>query len=165
MAPHWTYDSTAFTDTGAGYYTGATKGVRWQIRLMIQDTNTNRQLFQDEEVDWQQTLWPNAATAAAALCDILVAKAGSVRSKKVDDLSITYDPMFYRSLAAQLRAQGAGYQVPYAGGISVADKEAVRADTDWVRPAINRNQDNNSQAPTAETPPIQGGSGNPVTSI
>jgi hypothetical protein len=160
----WTYDFTDFLNTNAGTYPGSFEGVRYQIRFLIQDTNTNRQLFQDEEIDFQQTLEMNPWTMAAALCDILVAKAGSIKQKKVEDLSITYDPEFYRQLAGQLRARGSNYQIPYAGGISVADKLAQQLDTDWVQPAISRGLDNNPQAPGPANPPVNSISSNPLAS-
>ena len=160
MATHWTYDAEALNSTTAGYYTGSTAGERWQIRLLIQDTNTARQLFQDEEIDWQQTKEANIYMAAAALCDVLVAKAGGVKSKKISEFAISYDPRYYQSLAAQLRARGFGHQVPYAGGISIADKLAQQSDPDWVPPAIPRGLDNNPAAPAPATPNT-----NPLTTI
>jgi hypothetical protein len=163
--PSWTYDTTKLTSTDAGYFTGSTIGVRYQIRLLIQDTNSARQLFQDQEIDWIQTQEMNAYTAAAALCDTLVAKAGGVKAKKISELAIQYDPVFYRQLAGTLRARGSGYQIPYAGGISIADKQAQQGDADWVQPAISRGLDNNPIAPEPANPP-QGGSGtngNPLT--
>lgn len=166
MATHWTYDPTLFDSTTAGYYTGSTVGLRYQIRLWIQDTNTLRQLFQDEEIDWQQTQESNGYMAAASLCDILVAKAGGVRRKRISDFDISYDPVFYLTLSGNLRARGSGHQIPYAGGISIADKEAQQQDSDWVQPAISRGLDSNPAAPQPATPPAGGtGSGNTLTSI
>lgn len=160
----WTYDPTQFNDATAGTYTGSTKGIRWQVRLYIFDTNTNRQLFQDEEIDWIQTTEMNAFTMGAALCDMLVAKAGGIRRKRISDFDISYDVEFYRSLAATLRARGAGHQVPYAGGISVSDKLAQQSNPDWVSPAIPRGLDNNPAAPGPASPPIDP-NGSPLTSI
>lgn len=156
----WTYDFTAFADTAVGTYTGSTKGERYQIRFWLQDTNTNRQLFQDEEIDWAQTQEANRYMAAASLCDVLIAKAGGLKMKKISEFQIAYDPRYYQILAGQLRARGAGHQVPYAGGISISDKLAQQSDTNWVPPAVPRGLDNNPAAPAPATP-----STNPLTSI
>ena len=156
----WTYDSAAFDSTTVGTYTGSKKGERWQVRLLIQDTDTIRQLFQDAEIDWQLTKEANVYMTAAMLCDILVAKAGNVKSKRISELVISYSASFYRSLAGELRARGSGHQVPYAGGISIADKDALRDDSDWVPPAIPRKLDDNPAAPVPGAP-----STNPLTTI
>lgn len=134
------------------------------VRFLIQDTNTLRQLVQDEEIEWSLTQEMNVYTAAASICETLVAKAGSTKEKKISNFYIVYDPMFYRTLAATLRARGSGYQVPYAGGISQSDKLAQQADADWAPPAIPRGLDNNASAPSPATPPA-GGTGNPLTTI
>jgi len=156
----WTYDYTLFADTSTGTYAGSIVGERYQIRLWLQDTNTNRQLFQDEEIDWAQTQEANKYMAAASLCDVLIARAGGIKSKKISEFQISYDPRYYQLLAGQLRARGAGHQVPYAGGISIADKTALQSDPDWVPPAFPRGLDDNPAAPAPATP-----STNPLTTI
>lgn len=125
-----------------------------QVRFLVHDTDTSRQLFQDEEIKWVLTQEANVYTTAAMLCENLVAKNGGVKSKKISELSITYDPVFYMTMAANLRARGAGHQVPYAGGISVSDKLAVQADTDATTSAIVRGLEDNPAAPPVATPPI-----------
>lgn len=156
----WSYEPTQFNSTTSGAYSGSTVGVRYQVRLIIQDTNTSRQLLQDEEIDWFQTVEPNVYTAAAACCESLVIRAGGVRSKKISEFQIVYDPGFYQTLAMQLRGRGASYQIPYAGGISISDKIAQQDDSDWVSPAIPRNLDDDPGAPRPATP-----SSNPLTTI
>jgi hypothetical protein len=145
----WSYDPAAFLDTTAGFYPPSTVGTRNQVRFWIQDTQSSRPLLQDAEVDWTLTTESNVYMAAAACCDLLVAKAGNVRTRKVGDLELTYDPEFYRQLADVLRARGAGHQLPYAGGISIADKMAQENDPDWVPPRLFRGEFDN---PDAEQP-------------
>lgn len=156
----WTYDFSELDSTAEGTYSGSTVGARYAIRLLIQDTNTNRQLFQDEEIDWMQTQEANAYMTAAALCDMLVARAGGVKSKAISRLKLTYDVQFYRHLANQLRSRGLTHQSAYAGGISIADKLALQSDSDWVPPAFPRGLDDNPAAPAPATP-----STNPLTDI
>jgi len=143
----WSYDPGMGTDKD-------------KVRFLVQDTNTNKQLFQDQEIIWVISTEDNIYTAAAMLCDQLVTKAGGVSKKTIGDLSISYNPAFYRTLGGQLRARGAGNQVPYAGGISVGDKEAQAEDIASTSPSIVRNLDNNLAAPGPALP-----SNNPLTSI
>lgn len=149
MPGTWSYDPTDLASSSKD-----------AVRFLIQDTQTTRQLMFDEEVTWVLTQEANTYMAAAACCDILVARGGNIKSKTVGDLSITYDVGFYRALAATLRARGLTHQTPYAGGISIADKIAQQGDSDWVPPAISRGLDNNPAAPQPETP-----STNPLTTI
>jgi hypothetical protein len=157
----WTYDPTKFNDaTASTYYPPATLGQLMQVRFLVQDNQTARQLLDDNEIYWTLTEEANVFMAAAACCDQLVSRAGSIKSKQISEFKIAYDPMFYRALAASLRARGAYYQIPYAGGISITDKEAQQAQTDWVAPAISRGLDDNPAAPKPSTP-----SSNPLTTI
>lgn len=143
----WTYDSALSTPKD-------------KVRFLIQDINTARQLFQDEEIDWVVSTEADEYTAAAMLAETLVAKAGSVKFKKISEFSIQYDPMFYRGLSTTLRARGAGHQVPYAGGLSVAEKAASRADRDLVQTSVARNMEENPEAPAPRVP-----SQNPLTEL
>lgn len=145
MPGTWTYDPTLFNSTTVGQYATSTMGVRYQVRFLIQDTQTARQLMFDEEIDWVQTQEMNAYMMAARCCDELVAKYGNVAMKKIGDLSITYGK-FYAELAASLRSRGEGYQTPYAGGISLADKLAQEADPDWIAPRAFRGEFDNAGA-------------------
>lgn len=145
----WSYDPTLMLSTTAGQYAGSTVGMRTQIRFVIQDVQTARQLLQNEEIDWIQTLESNAYLMAAMCCEILVARAGNVKTKTVGPLSLTYDPEFYRGLAATLRSRGMTNQMPYCGGISISDKLAQQDNTDWVPPRFFRGMFDN---PGAEQP-------------
>jgi hypothetical protein len=131
-----------------------------QVRFLVQDTNASKQLFQDEEIAWVLRTEANIYTAAAQLCDLLIAKAGSTRKKIIGDLSITYDVVFYRSLAGNLRARGAGHQMPYAGGISITGKQQQQGDSDATPPSVFRNLEENPAAPSVSVPPI-----NPLETI
>lgn len=135
-------------------YNPALPSERDQVRFLIQDTNTSKQLFQDSEIDWVLTQEMNVYTAAASLCDTLVFKAGAVRAKKIGDFGITYDPSLYRTLGGSLRARGMGHQVPYAGGLTNSDKSTLQLDTDAVQPSISRGQSDNPAAPKADIDPL-----------
>ena len=142
----WTYDATLMQSTTAGTYTGSTVGLRNQIRFVVQDVRTERQLLQDAEIDWVQTLEANAYMMAAFCCEILVARAGNIKTKSVDGLSLGYDVEFYRGLAATLRARGLSNQMPYCGGISISDKQTQQDDADWVPARFFRGMFDNPRA-------------------
>jgi hypothetical protein len=59
-------------------------------------------------------------------------------SKAVGDLRLEAQQKFqqYSTLAKSLERQGSIKATPYAGGISVADKRSVEANTDRVAPAF-----------------------------
>ena len=155
----WTYDPEEMQSTTAGTYAGSTVGMRNQIRFVVQDVRTERQLLQDAEIDWVQTLEANAYMMAALCCEILVARAGNVKSKTVGGMSLTYDVEFYSGLAATLRSRGLTNQMPYCGGISISDKLAQQASTDWVPPRFFRGMFDNPRAvqPSAS---VEDGNGN-----
>jgi hypothetical protein len=142
----WTYDPTQMLSATGGTYSGSTVGVRNQIRFVVQDVQTSRQLLQDAEIDWVQTLEANAYMMAALCCEILVARAGNIKSKSVDGLKLEYDVEFYRGLAATLRARGLTNQMPYCGGLSISDKLAQQDDPDWVPVRFFRGMFDNPRA-------------------
>lgn len=154
MAGHFTYDPTKLDSVTAGKYTGSTEGARFQIRMYLQDTDSARILFSDEEIDWAQTQEANVYAAVASLADVLVSRARGVKSKKVDELSIVYDWQFYQTLAGTMRARGMGHQLPYAGGISKSDKLLYQQNEDNVQPTIVRGLDDNPQAPQPSIPSV-----------
>lgn len=111
------------------------------VRFLIQDTTTaagaaGGRLVTDAQIAFAIAEEMNVYTAAAAICDILVAQAKGVRSKSVGDVSVSYDAGFYESLGKRLRKRGETYVSVYAGGQSVSDKETDTADTDRVQPSF-----------------------------
>lgn len=162
QAQNWTYEPREFDSTTVGAYTGSTIGQRYQMRLLIRDTNDLRPLFYDEELDWFQTQEDNVYAAAAAAAEQLVIQGGGVGTRKVGDLTVSYDVSIYRSLAGRLRARASSNQMPYCGGISIADKLAQRADADAVRPVFTVGIHDNPGAPKpdAESPSV-----NPLSTI
>ena len=131
-----------------------------QVRFLIQDTTPSRALFQDDEILWVVKQEANVYMAAARLADTLAVKNGGIRSKVIGDLKIAYDPAFFHILSSSLKARGMTYQMPYAGGISIADKLRQQLDTDATTPSMVRRLDDNPAAPAPNVP-----SSNPLTSI
>lgn len=121
----WTYSSTDLSTTLA------------VVRLLIGDTDTTDQQLSDEEIAAFTTRYGGVYFSAAAAAESLASKYARFASKTVGRLSIQQGERgdHYHDLAASLRRQGAtAGLVPYAGGISEADKTTVEADTDRIKP-------------------------------
>ena len=131
----------AYTYADAPDSVGTAAQKRDAVRFLIQDTKTaaganGGKLVTDAEIAFAIVEEMNVYTAAASCCDSLVARAGGVSSRRVGDVSVSYDAGFYKELGARLRKRGEVYMTVYAGGISVSDKETDRTDTDVVQPGI-----------------------------
>src|SRR3972149_1766028 len=123
MAASWTYDADLSKPKD-------------RVRFLIQDTDTNRQLFQDQEIIWELSQEVNIYMTAARLCDIMAAKTRSLRSKSVGGLSLTWTTETWEGVAAKLRLRGSTYQLPTAGGVLVDDRDAFWEDSDLLRPSF-----------------------------
>jgi hypothetical protein len=131
------------------------------IRLLIGDTDTSDQLLNDEEIAWVNTQAsgsPTATTAlhkAAAQCMRAIAsKWTRLADQSVGDLKVSLSQKAESALVTarelDLQAAGnAGVPVPFAGGISKADKETREADTNRVDPFFVTNQFPNITDPGA----------------
>ena len=121
------------------------------VRFEIDDKDCTPETdaaISDEEIQYLIDNNNHILLAAAAAADAVAGKySDSPASKKVGDLSITYDAggiaATYTSLAKSLRRRAAvkvGSKV-YAGGLSKADKKTQELDTDRVQPVFTMGQD------------------------
>lgn len=136
--------------------------VRDQIRLLIYDTDANDPLLADEEIDTIATLEAGDVTApynvfrVAAECARRVAGSFSRQGDQTDGtvrVAFSTRASDYRTLAKELyaRSRRSGF-APYAGGISVSDKQSVSDDTDRVRPFFTRDMLTAPGTATGEPP-------------
>ena len=127
------------------------------IRFLTGDTDTNDQLINDEEIAWTNNQVTGSDTATTALYEVsyrvMVAIASKFRrlaDQSVGDLKVD---MFQkatnaREQAALLKQQAlreGNTPTPYAGGISVSDKEIDEENSDIVQPYFSRGQWTNSR--------------------
>jgi hypothetical protein len=115
------------------------------IRFLIGDTDTTDQLLSDEEIAWVNTEasgTPTATTdlydAAYRCCLTVAAKLARQADKAIGDLSVKLSQraVAYRTQAdslKQLSMRSSGVPVPYAGGITISDKEIDEDNTDLNR--------------------------------
>lgn len=112
------------------------------VRFLIGDTLSNDQQFQDAEILAALVLRPNPYGAGAALCRSLAArlsrKVATTSSAGGMTISAQQGAAAYRIMALDLEGQAValGGAMPYAGGISIADKQAQETDDDRVSPAF-----------------------------
>jgi len=116
-----------------------------KIRFLIGDTDPDDRQLADEEILFCVSDRPSIYSAAAMACRTLAAKYARSVTKQVGDLKIdaTVRQQHYNDLADEYDAKsGEGglsiyaLSAPYAGGISVADRDAQSADSDRVDPAF-----------------------------
>jgi hypothetical protein len=116
---------------------------RDKVRFLIQDTVVASAMLQDEEIDFMLIEYPNYKMAAANCADVLSSKfASAAEDRQIGNLRLRYADKSkkYADLANRLRMQASKFILPYAGGISKADKEAINDETDRVEPSFRRGQ-------------------------
>lgn len=124
----WTYDIALAT-------------AKDQIRSLIGDTDSTDPLLQDEEIAFYATQESGVYRQAAACCRTVAGKFARRVDRAVGDLrlSSSQQATAYLSLAGELlRKAAVSDAVPYAGGISIGDKDGVEDDTDRVVPKFTR---------------------------
>lgn len=135
---------------GTWIYTGnpAAANKDW-VRWRVGDVRADDQLVSDEEINAALTdANSNKNLAAAMVCERIAADFSREADFTINDGSgasrtnaLSQRAASYLKLATTLRDAAAGsttiFAAPYAGGISIADKDAQEDDTDRVSPAFN----------------------------
>jgi hypothetical protein len=115
------------------------------IRFLIGDTDTTDQLLSDEEIAWVNTEASGTSTGTTALydaayrcCLTIASKLAREADKQIGDLSVSMSQRAkaYREQAASLKAlsgREGGVPIPYAGGITISDKEIDEENSDIFR--------------------------------
>jgi hypothetical protein len=115
------------------------------IRFLIGDTDTTDQLLSDEEIAWVNSEASGTATGTTALydaayrcCLTIASKLAREADKQIGDLSVSMSQRAkaYREQAASLKelsGREGGVPIPYAGGITISDKEIDEENSDIFR--------------------------------
>ncbi len=125
----WTYDTSLSTNKD-------------KVRFFAGDTNPSAAItVTDEEIGGVLSLGGGVRSAAAMVCENLALQYAQRGQRLTDDIGQSVD---YGKLAEQftdrarvLRSQASFGAVPFAGGISVAQKQATSANADRVVPAFS----------------------------
>mgnify|MGYP001553039507 CR=1 FL=1 len=114
-----------------------------EVRFLIGDTDTSNEILTDAEIDYTINDKGSVSAAAVACAEAIAAQYAKKADKSVGDLKISYSKLYdtYIKLANRLK-QKASLKLgkPYAGGISIEDKESVEEDTDRVQPRFERDK-------------------------
>lgn len=104
-----------------------------QVRFLIQDTHPERPLVQDTEIAFLLAQeGGNVWQAAARGLEVAASAFSRYRSRTVGDVTVVYfTPAEASARADSYRRRGLYAQVPTAGGISLADIEVLRQNSDW----------------------------------
>jgi hypothetical protein len=115
--------------------------VKDQVRFLVGDTDGADQLLSDEEILWLVSEFGNPYLAAAQAAEAIYS-GGKLVDKKIGDLEIKASMRAdqFMKLAKSLRRRAGRGAMPYAGGISIADKDAYRDNTDIPTPAFEEGQ-------------------------
>lgn len=123
------------------------------VRFMIGDTDTTEQLVTDEEITATVTQFGTAYRTALALCDRLIAKFSRLVDSKFEGEGefkfsqlVTNIKAIKEGLILQGDPSSGGGPIPYAGGLSIADKDAQEDDTSRVTPMAYRDLHANPEA-------------------
>lgn len=117
------------------------------VRFLIGDTNSSRQLVQDETIVAVLGAEPNRYIAAAEICEYLVrglTAGGALEDRKVGETRIRYRRTAdLLALAMRLRLRGSAHMKPSAGGVYQSDTDSYNADTSLDRQEIGKGMFNN----------------------
>lgn len=133
----WTYDVTQLQTEP-----------KYQVRMLVRDTDTNRQLVQDEEIDYILSSNTNIYLASAIIAEMIAKQYALQPDTKTDIFSESYNNVatVYTKLAESLRKDAVRYTSStfYAGGISLSDKEVRESNTDRTPPYFTRTEGDNN---------------------
>ena len=122
------------------------------IRFLIGDTDSNDQLLSDEEISWINAEASGTPTglnaiydAAYRACLAVAASLSRLADKSIGDLSVQLSQKAagYRATATEMKTlafRKGLVPTPYAGGISISDKDIDDEDSDSVRPYFRTGQ-------------------------
>ena len=112
------------------------------VRFLIGDTNSSRQLVNDETIEAVLGAEPNRYVAAAEIAEYLaraLTAGGALEDRKVGETRIRYrrtaDLLI---LAARLRLRGSAHMKPSAGGVYQTETNTYNSDTTLDRQQIGK---------------------------
>lgn len=128
----WTYNDALTTDKD-------------KVRIRIGDIESTDPVLSDGEITYALSVASNDLNQAAiCACEFAIAKYSKQPDVRFGPSSVSGSQRSaqYRALLGELkrRSISSGSALPYAGGISVSDKQTQEANTDRVQPAFARAQ-------------------------
>lgn len=110
------------------------------VRFAIGDTIQNDPLLQDEEISYIVAQNPSIDDSAYAAAVAIVAKFSRLTDIMAGKEKIFYSQKVkqYQQLADKLWLNAGVVVIPYAGGVSAADKENMQNDKSIVQPSFKK---------------------------
>lgn len=120
-------------------YSNPADSTRDELRFLIGDTIEADPLLTDEELDYLLDDRGSVTGAAVGACEQLIARFAREPDRRIGQLSISNSQRVtqYEKLLKTLRTRTMVSAVPYAGGISVADKQNNIDNSDRPRMPIH----------------------------
>ncbi len=121
-------------------YTNPSTSNRDAVRYLTGETDTNNQTTSDEEIAFQLSQEGGIYAAAVAVATALAAKYAGLADASFGPSRVAYSQKSagYLKLVKELRAKVGLRATPFAGGISIADKNTREQDTDRVQPTFSK---------------------------
>lgn len=120
-----------------------------QVRFLIGDTDQSDPLLQDAEIEWVLSQYQfSPINAAIRCCEGIVAKFSRLANEAVGQVRIDFKQKAegYLKMMVVLKMRLATEDAaPYAGGISISDKQQQVQNTDRVRPDFRKHMMENEQ--------------------
>lgn len=116
------------------------------VRFILQDTDATHPLLQDEEINFLLIQEGDVYQAAAIGAERIAANFARFTDIKIGDYSESASKYFdhYTKLAKKLKQDAMRrLVVPYAGGLSISEKETDAQDQDLVQPIFKKDFMNN----------------------
>jgi len=122
------------------------------IRFLIGDTDTNDQLLANEEISWVNKQVTGSTTSSDSLYDVasrccttVASKFSRLADQSIGDMrvSMSQKAKAYREQADELKAlagREGSVPIPYAGGLTVSDKEIDADNTNQIQGWIQTGQ-------------------------
>ncbi|NPV72077.1 MAG: hypothetical protein HPY55_15840 [Firmicutes bacterium] len=109
-----------------------------QVRFLVGDTLADDPLLSDEEIEFALASEVNTYLAAAFCCEAIAAKFARQADVSIGDYreAANQKAEAYRRKAEDLRIRALRAVAPYAGALTVADKQALATDPGAVQPAF-----------------------------
>jgi len=113
------------------------------LRFRIGDTNTNKQLLSDGELDAILGRKTGVIPAALEAVDAILAQVARDIDRNAAGVSATRSQMFehYTTLRGTLQDEMRTEAEAFTGGLSRDDKDSFENDTDFVAPSFDREMD------------------------
>lgn len=119
-----------------------------KVRFRIGDTDSNRPLLSDEEINAVLTSKPSVLPASIECVDAILAKIARDVDRNAAGITSSRSQAYnhYLELRKKLEREMVTESEMFVGGLSKAAKQGFEADSDFVKPSFDIGQFDNPQA-------------------